>query len=95
MVRFGIMYASFKKISILYVSVCVSVGHICACGLQKPEEQVESPRARITGSYEEPDVGAGDQTLVLCKSNKSLFGFVLLGGGLSLFFGWFVFWLVG
>ena len=73
----------------------MSVGYICACGLQKPEEHVESPRAGITGSCEEPDAGAGYQTLVLCKSNKSLFSLVLFGRRGAEFVFWLVCFLVG
>lgn len=48
-----------------YVCVCLCV-HVNA-GLK---EAIGFPGAGLKGSYELPDVDAGNQTRVLCKSNK-------------------------
>jgi hypothetical protein len=37
--------------------------------LNTPEEGVKFPGAKVTGSCELLDMGAGNQTLVLCKSS--------------------------
>jgi hypothetical protein len=53
----------FKKIQCVCVCVCV-----CVCKVQVPEEGIRSLGARVTWSCEPPGVGAGNQTLALCKS---------------------------
>ena len=62
---------SFKK-NAIGVSVC----GVCACVLvcsclceypQRPQECVRSPRVRVTGACESPDIGARNRTQALCK----------------------------
>lgn len=52
----------------VYVHACVCV---CVCP-QKPEEGIV-PVAGITGSYELPAEGVGNQTLVLVQEQQVLF----------------------
>ena len=47
----------------------MSVCHLCAGGLQRPEN-TGSPGCGITDGCEPLDVGAGIRTQVLCKSSK-------------------------
>lgn len=42
---------------------------MCTCP-KKSEEGVRSPAAAVTGSYEQPCVGAGNCNRVLCKGSK-------------------------
>ena len=52
-------------LSILHV--CMSVHHVCALCLQRPEEDVKSPETVITDGCELS--GAENQTLVLWESS--------------------------
>jgi hypothetical protein len=60
---------SFLKLSfiIMYTDLQVCT-HECRC-MWRPEEDSISPRTEGTGSYKLPDIGAGNQTWVLCKNN--------------------------
>lgn len=55
---------------IFYLIMSVYVWCMCAWvqGLQKAEEDIISSGARLTGSCELLDVGAGTQTQDLCKN---------------------------
>lgn len=58
----------------LCVFMCMCMCNMCAAhvsGLQRPKEDVRSSEAGVTGVCEPPSVGAGNQTLVRCKSHLS------------------------
>lgn len=58
----------FKDFLILCVCMCSCTSvRECSRGL---EERVRSPGARVAGSCESSDVGAGTQTPVLCKDSQ-------------------------
>jgi hypothetical protein len=49
-------------IFVSYICICVCVWlcvHASRC-LQKPEEDIEASRTRVTDGFEAPDMGAGD-----------------------------------
>lgn len=62
---------SLRFILALFVCmhVCMCLG-VCRCPWS-PEGSVGSLQARATGSCELPSVGAGYQTLILCKCSES------------------------
>lgn len=64
----------FLKLKWLNVCMCVcaSVCHMCE-GIRRSEEGVASPGARVTCRHELADLGAGNGTLVLQKSNLALY----------------------
>lgn len=52
------------------MSACLQA-HACAFGCpRRPEEDVRSPEAGVTGDRELPGKGAGNQTPVFYKSSK-------------------------
>ena len=60
---------SFKD---LFLFVCMYVC-VCVCGcfvFIRPEEGIRCPEVVVTGSFEPPDMGAGNQTWNLYKSRK-------------------------
>lgn len=53
-----------------YVCLSFVLVFVCACGCpQKPEGDVRCPRTEVACSCEPPSVGAGNPTLVLCRSS--------------------------
>jgi hypothetical protein len=58
------------------VCLCVSV-YVCTCAHEcrypwRPEEGINSPETRVTGSFEPSSGGAETHTLALCKSSIPL-----------------------
>lgn len=51
----------------MYVYVCL---YVCAGTLALPGESIGSLVARVIGSFELSDVGAGTRIWVLCESSK-------------------------
>jgi hypothetical protein len=69
-----IIFFSLKKIiyyfNYVYVCVCTCVGFYAAqecMSLERPQDG-----AKVTGSYELPDVGAELKTQVLCKNSLAI-----------------------
>lgn len=64
-----------KKVYFVFISISIYV-HRGGCGvhehkcLRYPSEKIRSPRAKIIGSCELSDVGAGNRIWVLCKSSN-------------------------
>lgn len=58
----------FFKVSACMMCACMG-SCMCRCP-QNPEEGVRSPRARVLGCSESPDVGSGNQTQTYCKRIK-------------------------
>lgn len=62
-----VIFSFFLKI-VVYVCVCVCLlyvrAHMCKCQW-RPEEDVESSGAGVTGVCEPPNVGAGNRNRVL------------------------------
>jgi len=51
--------------------------------LQRPGKGIKTPGSEVTDSCEPPGMGAGNQTLVLCKQSKCFFFFFFFFSGLG------------
>lgn len=70
----GPMYLyTFNPLNLKKFCVCLCVfvwkyACVCRCS-QKPKDRNGAPGTRVMGGWELPEVAAGNQTRVLCKSN--------------------------
>lgn len=66
-------FFSSKILFLLFIIMCMYGDRICTCECRCPQRPkvLGRPEAGVIGGYELPDLEAGNQIWVLCKSSMS------------------------